>query len=203
MSRADVPIIKSIVTYLEMLTDPGLPAVDIEGFTLVRAEQLPVREYLEIYRQVGRDYLWNYRPGQSEEEISAILNSPATLIYLLKEGERTVGMAEVVLTEPGDVELVHFGVVPSVINRGVGRRFLQNVMHLVWSTGIRRLWLSTCGMDHPKAIRFYQSAGFVVFKTKMGEFKDWRFTGFYSMSDAPQIPYGERPGARSRDVSST
>jgi hypothetical protein len=24
----------------------------------------------------------------------------------------------------------------------------------------------------------------------MGEFKDWRFTGFYNMTDAPQIPYG-------------
>jgi hypothetical protein len=48
-------------------------------------------------------------------------------------------------------------------------------------------------MDHPKAIRFYEAAGFVPFKTKMGEFKDWRFTGFYDMADAPQIPFGKRP----------
>lgn len=45
-------------------------------------------------------------------------------------------------------------------------------------------------MDHPKAISFYEAAGFQTFKSKMGEFKDWRFIGFYDMKDAPQIPLG-------------
>jgi hypothetical protein len=49
-------------------------------------------------------------------------------------------------------------------------------------------------MDHPKAVQFYENAGFAKFKTSVGEFKDWRFTGFYQMADAPQIPYGTKVG---------
>jgi hypothetical protein len=58
--------------------------------------------------------------------------------------------------------------------------------------------LSTCGLDHPKAVKFYEAAGFGVFKRTNGEFRDWRFTGFYDMSDAPQIPLGKRSPTTSK-----
>lgn len=186
----NVPTIQSKVTYLEMKKDPGIAEVELGRFSMRRAEMLPVANYLHIYREVGRDYLWNYRPGQTEAEIATILNSPTTWMYLLFEGEQAVGMAELDATDPNDIELVHFGLVPGLLNKGIGKLFLQNIIRLVWDSGTKRMWLSTCEMDHPKAVSFYESAGFVIFKTKMGDFKDWRFTGFYKMSDAPQIPHG-------------
>lgn len=191
-SNIDVPVVLSEVTYLEMLENPRLPQADLGKFAMRRVVNMSVADYLEIYREVGRDYLWNYRPGQSDEEIRAILDSPATWMYVLFDGDQAVGMAELDATDPNDVELVHFGLIPRLLNKGIGKLFLQNIISLVWGSGVRRMWLSTCGMDHPKAIRFYEAAGFVPFKTKMGEFKDWRFTGFYDMAAAPQIPYGKR-----------
>jgi GNAT superfamily N-acetyltransferase len=191
-SNIDVPVVLSEVTYLEMLENPRLPQADLGKFAMRRVVNMSVADYLEIYREVGRDYLWNYRPGQSDEEIRAILDSPATWMYVLFDGDQAVGMAELDATDPNDVELVHFGLIPRLLNKGIGKLFLQNIISLVWGSGVRRMWLSTCGMDHPKAIRFYEAAGFVPFKTKMGEFKDWRFTGFYDMAAAPQIPHGKR-----------
>jgi len=188
-----IPVIESEVTYFEMTADPRLSPADLKPFSMRRSEKLSVVDYLNIYREVGRDYLWNYRPGQTESEIEAILNSPATWMYLLFEGTETVGMAELDANDPKDIELVHFGLIPRLLDRGIGKPFLQSIINIVWSSGSQRMWLSTCGMDHPKAARFYQAAGFVPFKTKMAEFKDWRFTGFYDMKDAPQIPYGVKP----------
>jgi GNAT superfamily N-acetyltransferase len=198
-SGIDVPVIHSEVTYLEMVENPRLTSVDLGRFAMRRVENMGVTDYLDVYREVGRDYLWNYRPGQSLDEISAILHSPHTWMYVLFEEDRAVGMAELDASNPEDVELVHFGLIPSLLNQGIGKLFLRNIVSLVWESGVSRMWLSTCGMDHPKAIRFYEAAGFAPFKVKMGEFKDWRFTGFYNMTDAPQIPYGkkisgERPG---------
>ena len=191
------PIIHSKVTYLEMNQDSGCEKADLGHLSLRRVLNMPVAEYLDLYREVGRDYLWNYRPGQTDSEIAAILNSPSTWMYVLLDGEKAVGMAELDANNPSDVELVHFGLLPHLLNAGLGKKFLQNVIRLVWDSGAKRMWLSTCDMDHPKAIRFYESAGFSVFKTKMGEFRDWRFTGFYQMSDAPQIPYGvKNPGEK-------
>lgn len=157
-----------------------------------RVEALGVSEYIDLYREIGRDYLWNYRPGQSLTEIAEIIHSPKTWIYLLFDRERAVGMAELDVSNPEDIELVHFGLIPRLLNRGLGRLYLQNVLRVVWESGAARIWLSTCGMDHPNAVTFYEVAGFVIFKTARGEFKDWRFTGFYDMSDAPRIPFGVR-----------
>ena len=192
-SKIDIPAILSQVTYLEMVRDPHAQPMDLGKFSMRRVENMSVGDYLDIYREVGRDYLWNYRPGQSTEEIKAILTSPAIWMYLLFADDQAVGMAELDATNPDDIELVHFGLLPRFLNQGIGKLFLHNIISLVWKSGVRRMWLSTCGMDHPKAIRFYEAAGFVPFKTRMGEFKDWRFTGFYDMADAPQIPYGKRP----------
>lgn len=186
----DVPTIHSEVTYLEMTADPGIGLADLGEFELRRIGDPAVSDYMDIYTAVGRDYLWNYRPGQTTDEISKIIKSPGTWIYFLYSGQDLVGMAELDATDPKDIELVHFGLVPKLLNKGIGRSFLQQIIHLVWDSGTDRMWLSTCGMDHPKAVSFYEAAGFKKFRTKMGEFKDWRFTGFYDMKDAPQIPYG-------------
>jgi len=194
--QLEVPVIYSEVTYLEMVKDPGVQPADLGRFSMRRVESMSVADYIGIYREVGRDYLWNYRPGQSDEEIRAILSSPATWMYLLFEEDQAVGMAELDASNADDVELVHFGLIPRFLNQGIGKLFLQNIISLVWKTDVRRMWLSTCGMDHPKAIRFYEAAGFVPFKTKMGEFKDWRFTGFYNMADASKIPYGAKGSTR-------
>jgi GNAT superfamily N-acetyltransferase len=190
--QIEVPVIYSEVTYLEMVQDPQVQPADLEQFSMRRVENMSVSDYMDIYREVGRDYLWNYRPGQSHEDIRAILSSPATWMYVLFEEGQAVGMAELDASNPDDVELIHFGLIPRFLNQGIGKLFLQNVISVVWRAGVRRMWLSTCGMDHPKAIRFYEAAGFIPFKTRMGEFKDWRFTGFYNMADAPQIPFGAK-----------
>lgn len=191
---ADVPVLTSEITYLEMTANPKLSSVELGGLHLHRVETPNVDEYLEIYRAVGRDYIWNYRPGQTREEIEQVLRSPSTTLYLLRDGELTVGMAELDTKPETGVELVHFGLIPGLLHRGIGRKFLTTIIELVWRTSPARLWLSTCGLDHPKAVKFYESAGFHVFKRTEGEFKDWRFTGFYEMSDAPQIPFGRKRG---------
>lgn len=192
MDAIHVPIIRSEVTYLEMTSNPNVEQPDLKPFELRKISNIDVASYLDIYKAVGRDYLWNYRGGQSADEIERILNAPSTRIYLLYQGSAVVGMAELEVKNSKDVELVHFGLIPGLLHQGIGRKFLQNMIHLVWNTEVDRMWLSTCGMDHPKAVQFYENAGFVKFKTSMGEFKDWRFTGFYNMEDAPQIPYGAK-----------
>ena len=64
-SKIDIPVILSQVTYLEMVRDPHAQPVDLGKFSMRRVENMSVGDYLDIYREVGRDYLWNYRPGQS------------------------------------------------------------------------------------------------------------------------------------------
>ena len=188
-----LPIILSEVTYLEMCINPNLQITDLGKFKMQYQESPNVAEYLDIYRAVGRDYIWNYRPGQSIQEIEQLLKSIDSRLCYLYLNDRIVGLAELDVSNRRDVELVHFGLIPEFLNQGIGKLFLNNIIYEVWNSGVDRMWLSTCSLDHPKAIRFYQSAGFNIFKTRMGEFKDYRFSDFYDLNDAPHIPYGTNP----------
>ncbi len=192
MSNKTLPTITSAVTYLEMNKDPKLNDIALDNYTLRIEKNFDVRKYIDLYKKIGRDYIWNYRAGQTEQEIANVIHSDKTRIYVLYNGSNPVGMAEIDMRNPRDVEIVHFGLVPDCLNKGIGKNLLHKICHLLWKENIDRIWLSTCGMDHPKAPSFYQNAGFSIFKTKEAAFKDYRFTGFYNMNDAPQIPYGRK-----------
>jgi GNAT superfamily N-acetyltransferase len=187
----DIPTIKTMVTYMEMVTNPLLPDIALDGYELKIERDVDVHFYLDLYREIGRDYIWNYRPGQTVDEVGEIIQSDRTRLYVLYDKGAAMGMAEIDLTDKSSPEIVHFGLLPAYIDKGLGRSFLHKIIYLLWQGGIDRLWLSTCDLDHPKAIAFYQNAGFKVFKTKEAIFKDWRYTGFYNMTDAPQIPLAD------------
>ena len=186
----ELPIIKSPVTYLEMAYSSDVDDIKLDGYEFILEKNPDVDTYINIYRDIGRDYIWNYRPGQEKDEIEKLIQSPNAKLFYLRKEKRIIGMAECDFTNPEDVEIVHFGLLPDEIDKGLGRKFFQKLLHTLGDYNPKRIHLSTCGMDHPKAVDFYQSAGFKVYKTKEGTFQDYRYSGFYNMDDAPQIPHG-------------
>lgn len=185
-----LPIIKTEITYMEMASRSVAHAPNLGGYTVDYVARPNFVFYINLYRDVGRDYIWNYRPGQTEAEVTALIQADNNQLYVLRDGDRAVGMAELDVSKPDDVEIIHFGLLPDLTGKGIGGEFLQHIVNMLWDRGVKRIWLSTCGLDHPKAIPFYQKAGFSVFKTKEGEFIDYRHSDFYSKDDAPQIPHG-------------
>lgn len=186
----ELPIIKTEITYMEMLAPSAQPAKPMVEYSVSHVAKPDYDFYINLYRAVGRDYIWNYRPSQTRQEVTDLIQSDANQLYVLQKDGVAVGMAELDVTNPQDVEIIHFGLLPELTGKGIGGAFLQHIITMLWDSGVNRVWLSTCGLDHAKAIPFYQNAGFKVFKTKEGEFKDYRYTDFYDMTDAPQIPQG-------------
>ena len=73
-----------------------------------------------------------------------------------------VGYAE--LEHDGDaVELVSFGLLPAFIGRGLGPRLLDAVLRRAWALGPSRVWVHTCSLDGPAALRTYQRRGLTVY----------------------------------------
>lgn len=187
----DLPTIISPVTYLEMVARPESRGVVLaDRYELRHMRQPDVDFYLNLYRVVGRDYIWNYRPGQTRAEVEAIIHSYNTELHVLYEDGQAIGLAELDVTASNDVEIVHFGLIPERTNKDIGRNFLACLLERLWERPLTRIMLSTCGLDHAKAIRFYQAAGFKIFEMKIGTFKDYRLSEFYHPSDAPDIPLG-------------
>jgi GNAT superfamily N-acetyltransferase len=62
------------------------------------------------------------------------------------------------------VELVHFGLTPEFIGRGLGKPLLAAAIEAAWDDDPERVWVKSTSLDHPRGLLTYQWAGFVPYR---------------------------------------
>jgi len=186
--------LRSVITYLEMHAPPwdeGQPLDPQPPVAGVAIEALPdvsVADYRAFYRQVGEPWLWCERLTMADADFAALLANPRVEVRRLSVDGRFTGYSELDRRQPGEVEIVYFGLVPDVIGMGLGRFFLHRTLIDAWASQPRRVWLHTCTEDHPGALVFYEDAGFRRFRSETVEIEDPRLTGLLPRDAAPHIP---------------
>lgn len=171
--------IQVIITYLEMLAKPQ-PSARIargENAFISRVLQPTVSFYRFLYNTVGQPWLWYERRQMSDEALREIIQPPQTEIYVLYDGGAPAGYAELDLRQMPEIELAYFGLMPECIGKGLGAFLIDEVIARVWSRSPRRFWLHTCTLDHPRALAFYQRAGFVPYAQETKIIDDPRALG--------------------------
>lgn len=162
-----MPLVDVRVYYLEMVARP--PATTVPSLSVIHVQAPSVAEYRALYHGVGRDYHWHSRGRLADDELGAILTNQLNEVHVLHVDDAPAGFAELDRTQPGEVELVQFGLLPAFIGRGLGRAFLDWTIARAWSYQPRRFWLHTCTLDHPRALPNYLKAGFTVYREEMIE----------------------------------
>ncbi len=192
--------IANVVTCLEMRTPPTprAPRPGDARFALV-PWQADIAGFRDLFRRVGTDWLWYSRLIMAETKLQAILDSGDVDLYRLMDGDQVVGLLELDFREEGQCELSFFGVVPEAIGTGAGRYLIERAIHLAWNRDagkapIGRLWVHTCTFDHPKALGFYQKAGFKPYAFMVEVQEDPRLTGVLPRDAAPHIPLVDPKG---------
>jgi ribosomal protein S18 acetylase RimI-like enzyme len=153
------------VTWMEYFALPVVPRTLTEGFKLVR-ERLETEIYLSLYRLVGEQSDWDLRFKLSQQELGALLASPNSHVYLLKQGGAAVGLCEFELLDSKQAELQHFGLIPTFRGKGLALPFLENALIRIFDEGATRIWLHTDEWDSPAAQKVYMRAGFTVYDRK-------------------------------------
>jgi GNAT superfamily N-acetyltransferase len=171
--------LSDIVTYLEMTARPVRPPVPVPAgkLALMRAERCTVPFYRFLYATVGTPWLWFERMTWSEEKLAALIEKPEVEIFVLYVGGVPAGYYELDRSDPADVELAYFGLMPEFIGQGFGAYLLRAAVDAAWQRKPNRLWVHTCTYDHPRALGVYQRAGFVVYRREPVIFDDPRLTG--------------------------
>jgi GNAT superfamily N-acetyltransferase len=182
--------IEVVVTYLEMTAPPlRRPAPKPTGkFALLRAEQPPVAFYRYLYDQVGEIWFWYERRSLTDEALAAIIGDPRVEIYVLYAEGVPAGYVELDRRNGLDIAIAYFGIMPGFIGRGFGPYLLDWAIDLAWSYGPRRLTVDTCTLDHPKALRVYQRAGFVPYDQARKQIDDPRRAGLIPPHLEPRLP---------------
>lgn len=166
------------VTWLELLKSRRPPSP--EPLRLVAAEAAERNASRDLFAEVGTPWLWS---RAHDEEGS----SPGLLFFACDEQDRRVGLAELSVQEGDSIEISYFGLVPTATGKGLGRRMMAAVLDRCWPTA-DRVWLHTCNFDHPGALRFYRSCGFVPYATGYEIMDDPRLAGLLPRSAAPHVP---------------
>ena len=158
-------IVDVTVCYLEMLSPSHrtVPAPR-DGLSILHVQDPTVNHYRDLYNAVGREFHWLSRRKLSDVELTAVIQHPLNELHVLHVAGTPAGFAELDRRQPGEIELVQFGLTREFIGRGLGKWFLQWTIDQAWSHRPRRFWLHTCTLDHPGALPNYLRAGFVLFK---------------------------------------
>lgn len=186
----DVPPgkIASVVTFLEMRRKPDPTSRPANGLELVRLGPADVGRYKRIYRQIGERWFWFSRLSIGDDDLAAVLASPGVEAYAATRDGVDLGLLELDLTQPGEAEIVYFGLVDSAVGQGLGGWMMREALALAWARPISRCWLHTCTLDHPGAVGFYRRFGFSPFKLAVEIADDPRLTGALDPEAFPEIP---------------
>lgn len=180
--------IASVVTYLEMTGRPALADVSASGVSLRRVENPQLGWYREIYRRAGEQWFWFSRLEMTDEQLAALLNRPATELFVAEYDGREIGMAELDHSNAADVEITSFALFAEAIGKGLGRAFMTKLLDRAWSDSTARVWLHTCTLDSPAALGFYMKCGFRPYKRAIEVADDPRLRGILPEDAAPQVP---------------
>jgi GNAT superfamily N-acetyltransferase len=154
-----------IVTYLEMRSRPTLVVTrPFRTAMLLRLEEPTVAFYRYLYSAVGERWGWTARASMSDADLLALISDPLVEVFVLYQGGIPAGFFELDRRVTDEVELVHFGLAPEFIGRGLGKPLLASAVETAWDEEPERVWVKSTSRDHPRGLLTYQWAGFVPYR---------------------------------------
>ncbi len=170
--------VATIVTSLEMVERPRPAPMPASPLRLARWERPGVERYRALFRRVGGPWLWFSRLVMADDALNAILNDPGVRIWaVVDRAGIEVGMLELDDRRSGECELSYVGLIPELAGQGHGRWLMAQALALAWRSGVTRVWVHTCTLDHPGALAFYRRSGFVAYQRTIETFADPRAYG--------------------------
>ena len=118
-----------------------------------------------FYKQVGKKHRWIDRLSWTDEKWINYISNKNLETYIICECEELVGFFELLHNpELQETEISYFGLLEEYIGKGIGGYALSVAIKKSFEKNIRRVWLHTCTLDHPNALKNYIARGMTVFK---------------------------------------
>jgi GNAT superfamily N-acetyltransferase len=173
------------ITYLEMLSADQLrPAPCPRPDVRVERADIPSPELSRfLYTAVGGPWFWTGRLDWDYARWLAYLDRPAVETLVIYDSGSPAGYMETEVQADDNVEVIQFGLLPRFIGRRLGGHLLSAGVQRAWDQGAKRVWLHTCTLDGPYALKNYRARGLQVYDQK---------TEWWDLPDSAPGPW---PGA--------
>ncbi|MDZ7260768.1 MAG: GNAT family N-acetyltransferase [candidate division KSB1 bacterium] len=157
---------KIVIYYLEMTHPSELRPKRLNNPNLkIEEVKIPCPEFNRfLYTAVGGDWFWIDRLGWSYQQWYEYLNRPELKTWVAYLSGTPCGYFELEMQPDLNVKLVYLGLLPQFIGQGLGGHLLTEAVERAWQMGASRVWVHTCSLDHPGALKNYQARGFKIYK---------------------------------------
>ncbi len=186
--------VASVVTHMEMRKRPEIADIPASGLSLEYWVQPALSDYRALFRKVGAPWLWFSRLVMDDSALRDIIHNPAVHVHVVRDAQSAaIGFVELDFRQGGECEIGFLGLVPKMHGKGYGRWLIAETLRRAWAgkdgdAAIMRVWLHSCTLDHPGALRFYERSGFTAFAREIEIVPDPRLTGHLPQDAAPQMP---------------
>lgn len=157
-----------VTTYLQMLAlDELVPAsLSDPDFIICEAVGRTWQLNRSLYLLVGERWAWIDKQRWSDQEWTSYVASDQLRTFVATWRGATAGYYELRRDDARAVEIAYFGLAPDFIGRGFGGALLTDALKRAWDWDAHRVWVHTCTLDHPSALKNYQARGMQVYDRK-------------------------------------
>lgn len=173
------------VYYLEMLTPRNLkPSKRAPADIDIRQSETPSPEFNRfLYTAVGGNWYWRERLTWDYSRWQAKLAPDTYETWVAYQRGTPAGYFELEKHDDNSVEIAYFGLLPAFVGQGIGGLLLTRAIERAWQWNAHRVWVHTCTLDHPSALKNYQARGLRLYKEED------------VLVNLPTTPPGPWPGA--------
>jgi ribosomal protein S18 acetylase RimI-like enzyme len=134
----------------------------------ITLEKKPTVDFCKfLYKEVGRDFFWRDRLKWSDQVWFNYISNDFFKLYTLKQNNELAGYYEL-LYDPKvpSMEIPYFGIFKEFYGKGIGGHLLTDAILTSFNQKIDKVWVHTCTLDHPNALKNYLARGMTIFKTE-------------------------------------
>lgn len=160
-----------VTTYLQMSSPTELvPARSLDpDFIVLEAVEPQWQLNRSLYLLVGEPWAWIDKQIWNDQQWESYVDSERLRTFVASWRGSTAGYYELRRDDAQGVEIAYFGLAPDFIGRGLGGALLTDALRRAWAWEAHRVWVHTCTLDHPAAVKNYQARGMKVYDRKTHE----------------------------------
>jgi len=155
--------------YLHLLSAKDLIKSNCKEINIeILLEKKPIIDLCKFfYKEVGRDFFWRDRLKWSNQDWLDYVNNDFFKLYILKYNNKLAGYYEL-LYDPkiNSMEIPYFGIFKEFYGKKIGGYLLTDALSTSFKQKITKVWVHTCTLDHPNALKNYLARGMKIFKTE-------------------------------------
>lgn len=156
------------IHYLEMKAPAALKTrTESHGLQVAECEVKQFQFNRFLYQLVGGPWSWTDKLSSTDEQWEAYAEAENLRTWVAYSKGSPAGYYELQQQAEGNVEIAYFGLAPKFIGQGFGGYLLSHALKTAWDwEGTKRVWVHTCSLDHPGALKNYQARGMEIYHTE-------------------------------------